>query len=113
VHDDADQTYIMVDLGAIYEVYEIKVSSYGTTGFNKAVAGADVDFHLVTHDTVDDVSLGTVRDTQTVPGSGVDQASTLHYNGQGISVRYVYVEFTGEVGDVTTVDITEIEVLGC
>jgi len=113
VHDDADQTYIEIDLGDIYEIYEIIVQNGGAAiGYNKAIAGADVDFHLVTSIS-DDVTAGTVRDTQTVPGDGANHDNTLHYVGEGIPARYVYIEFTGEVGDVTTVDLSQIEVFGC
>ena len=113
VHDDADQTYIEIDLGAIYEVYEIVVQNAGAaTGYNKAIAGANVDFHLITS-VVDDITEGTTRDTQTVLGNGVDHDNTLHYVGDGIPVQYVYVEFTGEPGDITTVDLSAIEVFGC
>lgn len=113
VHDDADQTYIEIDLGQIYEVYEIIIQNGGAaTGYNKAVAGADVDFHLVTS-IADDVTAGTVRDTQTVPGDGANHDNTLHYVGEGIPARYVYIEFTGEVGNNTTVDLSSIEVFGC
>lgn len=114
LHDDADQTFIEIDLGTEFEIYEINVLNEGAaTGFMKDAAGADVDFHLIVGITGEDVSTGTTLDTQTVAGDGADKDSTLEYVGNGVAARYIWVEFTGEVGDDTEVDLSQIKVFGC
>ena len=110
---DATQVYIEVDLGQEFEVYEMEISSRGAaTGFRKA-AGAAQDILLVTGITGETAATGTTRETHSVAGDNAWDESTLHYLGDGIPVRYVWVTTTGDAVNNVDVDISEIEVFGC
>lgn len=100
---------IKIDLGAIYEVYEIRVKNRTGEGFK---ANNDLNAGEITLITSEDDTTYTDRSTSQVPDAAFEDAD-IDYVGNGISVRYVMVEFDSDATYFFTVDISGIEVYGC
>jgi hypothetical protein len=110
----ANLTWLQIDLGQEFEVYEIVIHNRSGEGFNQAAAAAaNIDVNLITGVTGETATTGDVRDTQEVGHAGAWEDSTLHYVGEGISVRYVWIAFTPDGANDMNVDLSEIEVFGC
>lgn len=96
---------LIIDLGQIYEVYEINVSELAGGGFEGGVT-EDETARLLTND-----GAGYVERAAQNLGNGW-QCSAIDYVGEGIPVRYVQIEVFGGT-DTASVDLSEIEVFGC
>lgn len=114
VDNDAKSTWIELDLGQEHEVYEINIRSTPGVGFMQAAAATvDLVVSLITGAEGEDVTTGTARDTQDVAHDGAWDTATIHYIGNGIPVRYVWIQFTPENTHNVNVDLSVIEVFGC
>lgn len=115
VNAAAQLTWLEIDLGQEYEVYEIVVRNLPGEGFNQAVAAvADIDVNLMIGITGATPAAPTATlDTQVCGHGGLWEDSTLHYVGEGVRTRYVWIAFTPDGANNMNVDLSEIEVFGC
>jgi len=105
-----DTAYIQIDLGQEYEVYEIKIHS-GYGGGYKSAASNTGTIKLKTGLT-DTEGDATERDSQTTTSTS-NIPITLHYEGEGIRVRYVFISMKGDGTRTQYIKPSEVEVFGC
>ena len=98
---------LIIDLGQIYEVYEIRIKNRPTEGFSGG-GTADGTVRLTTDDGTGWLSRSGFQ-TMTVGFADAD----VDYIGVGIPVRYVGLSIVGGAATITHVDLSEIEVFGC
>ena len=108
--DGTNTVYFQIDLGDVYEVYEIKIYSGYGGGYKSHPANAG-HIYLKTHVIPQEFS-ATTRDTQTTTSPNYIPI-TLHYEGEGIPVRYVYLSMKGDGAYTQYIQPAEIEVFGC
>jgi hypothetical protein len=104
---------ILIDLGQVYEVYEIVVTNRAGEGI-KAAHDDSTGTAILYADTA--ATPVTQRGaTQTPAGTAFEDidASKVGYNGEGIAVRYVMVTLDPDASYSMTLDINEIQVFGC
>jgi hypothetical protein len=104
---------ILIDLGQVYEVYEIVVTNRAAEGVK-----AEHDDSTGTVELFADTATPPVTQrgaTQTPAGTVFEDidASKIGYNGEGIAVRYVMVTLDPDATYSMTLDINEIQVYGC
>lgn len=100
---------IKIDLGQIYEIYEIRVKNRAGEGVkanNNASAG---QIRVIT--SIDDSTYTDRTDAQVPDAVFID--ADVDYIGNGIPVRYVMIEFHPDGTYYFTVDLSTIEVFGC
>ena len=97
---------IIIDLGQVFEVYEINVSELAGGGFEGG-ATEDETARLSTND-----GTGYVDRSALQTLSNGWQCSDIDYVGEGVPVRYVRISVFGGT-DTASVDLSEIEVFGC
>jgi len=105
-----DTVYIQIDLGQVYEVYEIVIHS-GYGGGYKSAASNTGTIKLKTGLSTTE-SDATERDSQTTTSTSFIPI-TLHYEGEGIPVRYVFISMKGDGTRTQYIKPAEIEVFGC
>lgn len=101
---------IKIDLGQIYEVYEIRVKNRAGEGFktNNALNAGTVKLFA---DTVDGAT--TQRGTTQTPAGTSFENADIDYIGDGIAVRYVSIQLYPDGTYTLTADLSAIEVFGC
>ena len=100
---------IKVDLGQVFEVYDILIHS-GDGGYLSAADNTGT-LKLMTGVT-DSIGDATERDNQTTV-STTYVPITVTYEGEGIPVRYVFLELVGDDTREQYLKPAEIEVFGC
>ena len=108
-NNDAAAVYLMLDLGAEYEIYNITIHS-GDGGYKSAAANTGT-LKLKTG-TTSVLADATERDTQTTVSAAYIPI-TLGYEDNGISARYVFLELVGDATRIQYLKPAEIEVFGC
>ena len=101
--------YLALDLGQAYEIYQINV--YSGDGGYKSAASNTGTLKLKTGLT-SVLADATERDTQTTVSAAYVPITT-GYDGEGIPVRYVFLELIGDGTRSQYLKPAEIEVLGC
>ncbi|MCW7072246.1 MAG: discoidin domain-containing protein [Methanophagales archaeon] len=105
----SDTVYVQIDLGQVYEVYEIIIHT--GYGYYHTVTGNTGSIKLKTGLTSTEAD-ATERDEQT--NNTDDYISfTLHYEGEGIPVRYVFLTMVSDGSHPQYIKPAEIEVFGC
>ena len=108
--DGTDTVYIQIDLGQEYEVYEIVIhSGYGGGCKSHPANGGTIKLKTGLTATEGDA---TERDSQTTKSPNYTPI-TLHYEGEGIPVRYVFLSMKGDGSYHQYIQPAEIEVFGC
>jgi len=103
--------YIQIDLGQVYEVYEIMIYSGYGGGYMTSNSSNTGTIELKTGLTNVEAD-ATKRDSQTTTSTSYIPI-TLHYEGEGIPVRYVFFSMKSDGTYHQFVRIGEIEVFGC
>ena len=106
-----DEPYIQIDLGRVYEVYEIVIYSGYNGGYYTNNSSNTGHIYLKTG-TTNVLADATQRDDQTSTTVAYVPI-TLHYEGEGIPVRYVFLSMKGDGTHFQIARPAEIEVFGC
>ena len=106
----ANDKGIKIDLGRIYEVYEIKVKNRSGEGVKTNNASNAGGMRLKT--STDDTTYTDRSDDQVAAGTAFEDAD-IDFKDNGIAVRYVLIEFRPDGTYFLTTDLSGIEVYGC
>lgn len=106
-HTAAVAKYITIDLGQVYEVYQIVISS----GLAGGYFGTALNAGVITLETYDGANW-TERATQT-DATAAYVPITLGYDGEGIAVSQVRIKMLSDADVVQKIKPAEIEVFGC
>ena len=107
-NDNDATSYIEIDLGQEFEIYQIVIANVSGSGFKSTDVTSETS--LIT---LDGAANATTRDTQVLTAGAAYVDSTLGFDGEGIPVQKVRISMGHEAGATRTLKLSEIEIFGC